>query len=162
VYPGRAAGGRRGLRERHRGRRRHQREPEGLNEYCQSAGNDGGLAGCGSADANLTWTWDDIAWTGANTGDGCALYDTDDDGKANFALCTSVTGDPAAQEAGSPKFYSCDDTKVLNCGGATVQASATSSCAVTSVSDPFSGDHAAGNVCSGTNCTTSTPRRSAA
>ena len=61
-----------------------------MNEFCQSVGNDGGLAGCLSSDANLTWTWDDTGWTGSNTGDACALYDTDGDGKANFALCAIV------------------------------------------------------------------------
>src|SRR3989442_2477023 len=90
-----------------------------LNEFCQSPGNDGGLSGCSSSDANLTWTWDDTAWTGNNTGDACALYDTDGDGKANFALCATVAGDPATQSSGSPRFYSCDDTKRLNCGSAT-------------------------------------------
>src|SRR5205085_555376 len=81
-----------------------------LNEFCQSAGNDGGLAGCTSSDANLTWTWDDTGWTGGNTGDACALYDTDGDGKANFALCVSVGSDPAVEGSGSPRFYSCDDS----------------------------------------------------
>src|SRR6266581_1107438 len=61
-----------------------------LNEFCQSPGNDGGLNGCLSSDANLTWTWDDTGWTGSNTGDACALYDTDGDGNANFALCATV------------------------------------------------------------------------
>jgi len=70
-----------------------------LNEFCQSAGNDGGLAGCTSSDANLTWTWDDTGWTGSNTGDACALYDTDGDHKANFALCVSVKNNPAVKGA---------------------------------------------------------------
>ena len=125
-----------------------------LNEFCQSAGNDGGLAGCTMADANLTWTWDDTAWTGSNTGDACALYDTDGDGKANFALCAVVAGSSAVQASGSPIFYSCDDTKVLNCGGSTQIATAASSCAVSNVADPFTGMHKSGNVCTGTNCLT--------
>src|SRR5438034_2348914 len=44
-----------------------------LNEFCHSPGNVGGLNGCLSTDANLTWTWDDRGWTGSNTGDACAL-----------------------------------------------------------------------------------------
>src|SRR5262249_23621400 len=32
----------------------------------------------------LSWQWDDTAWTGTNTGDACALYDTDGDGLANY------------------------------------------------------------------------------
>ena len=125
-----------------------------LNEFCQSAGNDGGLAGCTMADANLTWTWDDTAWTGFNTGDACALYDTDGDGKANFALCASVAGDPAVQASGSPRFYSCDDSKVLNCGGASQVTAAASSCVASNAADPFTGMHVSGNVCTGTNCLT--------
>jgi hypothetical protein len=125
-----------------------------LNEFCQGVGNDNGLAGCTSSDANLTWTWDDTGWTGSNTGDACALYDTDGDGKANFALCASVQGNPAVQSAQSPKFYSCDDTKTLNCGSAAQIATATSSCAVSAVQDGFLGSHKSGNVCTGTNCST--------
>src|SRR5262245_18973582 len=79
-----------------------------LAQYCS----DGTMA----CVADLTWTWDDTAWPGANTGDACALYDTDDDGNANYALCVSVTGDPAGQSSGSPTFYDCDDSKMLNCG----------------------------------------------
>src|SRR5690349_17920964 len=76
-----------------------------LNEFCQSAGNDGGPSGCLSSDAFLTWTWDDTGWTGSNTGDACALYDTDSDGKANFALCESVGASPAVAISGNPHFY---------------------------------------------------------
>src|ERR1043166_2360370 len=81
-----------------------QPSQKALNEFCQSAGNVGGLSGCLAADANLTWTWDDTGWTGSNTGDACALYDTDvpKDGKANFALCESVEKDPAVEKSGSP------------------------------------------------------------
>src|SRR6266403_1330011 len=124
-----------------------------LNEFCQSAGNDGGLGGCTSSDANITWTWDDTGWTGGNTGDACALYDTDGDGKANFALCVTVQSDPAVQSSGSPRFYSCDNSKELNCGGPT-QITAASSCAVSIVADAFTGAHGNGNVCNGTNCST--------
>src|SRR5438445_3488397 len=124
-----------------------------LNEFCQGAGNDGGLNGCLSSDANLTWTWDDTGWTGSNTGDACALYDTDGDGNANFALCATVASNPAVQSAQSPRFYRCDDTKKLNCGGASL-TTASSTCAVGQVNDPFTGSHKSGNVCTGTSCLT--------
>jgi hypothetical protein len=39
----------------------------------------------------ITWGWDDTAWSGANTGDACALFDTDDDTYANYSLCITVT-----------------------------------------------------------------------
>src|SRR2546425_12532731 len=126
-----------------------------LNEFCLSPGNDGGLSGCLSSDANLTWTWDDAGWTGGNTGDACALYDTDGDGNANFALCVTVAGDPAAQSSGSPKFYSCDDTSRLRCNTATQITTASSACAVTSVTDVFgTSSHKSGNICAGTDCLT--------
>ena len=32
------------------------------------------------------WKWDDIAWNGNNTGDGCSLFDTDSDGLVNYAV----------------------------------------------------------------------------
>ena len=124
-----------------------------LNEFCQSAGNDGGPGGCTSSDAYLTWTWDDTGWTGSNTGDACALYDTDGDGKANFAVCVVVDSNPAVQNAQSPRFYSCDDSKVLNCGGSTATTAATT-CGVSNVADVFTGAHKSGNVCNGTNCLT--------
>ena len=124
-----------------------------LNEFCQSAGNDGGPSGCLLADAYLTWTWDDTGWTGSNTGDACALYDTDGDRKANFALCESVGANPAAAISGNPHFYTCDNSKALNCGGSAARTSA-SSCVVANVADPFTGTHKSGNVCTGTNCST--------
>src|SRR4029453_17082894 len=118
-----------------------------LNEFCQSVGNDGGLAGCTSADANLTWTWDDTGWTGSKTGDAGGLYDTDADGRANFALCATVRSNPAVQSSQSPRFYPCDDSKRLNCGGSPTQATSASSCAVSNVADVFAAGHANGNVC---------------
>src|SRR6478609_9296254 len=36
---------------------------------------------------DVSWNWDDTATSGANTRDGCALFDTDGDGNANYALC---------------------------------------------------------------------------
>jgi hypothetical protein len=133
-----------------------------MNALCLSAGNDGGLAGCLSSDANLTWTWDDTGLSGSNSADACALYDTDGDGKANFALCASIQNDPAAQSAGSPRFYACDDSKTLNCGGASTVATAASSCAVSNAADVFAGTHQNGNVCTGTIAARATRKPSAA
>jgi hypothetical protein len=125
-----------------------------LNELCLSVGNDGGFPGCSSSDANLMWTWDDTGLTGSNSADACALYDTDGDGNANFALCTSIQSNPAVQTAGSPRFYACDNSKALNCGGASAVATAASACAVSNVADVFSATHQNGNPCTGGNCTT--------
>ena len=40
----------------------------------------------GATTINVQWGWDDTATSGANTRDGCALFDSDRDGNANFAL----------------------------------------------------------------------------
>src|SRR5687768_11180581 len=41
---------------------------------------------------DVTFNLDDTAWSGANTGDGCSLFDTDGDLNVNFALCATVDG----------------------------------------------------------------------
>src|SRR5687768_14543444 len=47
---------------------------------------------CG-ATANLYgWNFDDTNWSGANTGDACVLFDTDQDGNANRAVCVTIVG----------------------------------------------------------------------
>ena len=40
----------------------------------------------------LRWTWDDVIWNGSGqTGDACALLDTDNNTNANFAFCARIT-----------------------------------------------------------------------
>ena len=81
---------------------------------------------------------DDTAWSGANTGDGCTLFDTDDDLNVNFALCATVSGDPATIQ--STTLYACTaDAKVDRCTGPSLLTkSATTTCSATiSASDPF-------------------------
>ena len=39
----------------------------------------------------MKWGWDDTATTGNNTLDGCALFDTDGDGFANYSFCVIVS-----------------------------------------------------------------------
>ncbi len=55
-------------------------------------------------------SWDNASFSGANTGDACALFDTDSNGFINFAYCISVgakAGGGVELEAG-PLLYSCD------------------------------------------------------
>ena len=88
---------------------------------------------------SVTWNWDDIAWTGSNTGDGCALFDTDGNGKANNALCVTIGGTPATYQ--SKTLYACNDTKSDRCGSpnSTLSTSASTTCtAPVQSSDPFS------------------------
>ncbi len=65
------------------------------------------------------WTavkWDDLDFSGGNTGDSCALFDTDLDNNANYVVCLVIAGKPAAQvTADSPKTYSCSDKSGTKC-----------------------------------------------
>ncbi len=90
---------------------------------------------------NVSWNWDEINGSGNNSYDACSLYDTDDDGFANFASCVTLKGSPLAQDVNSPRIYSCSDTKADRCAGAALVASPYSTgCSVAqSNSDPFSG-----------------------
>ncbi|HVF79238.1 MAG TPA: DUF11 domain-containing protein [Solirubrobacteraceae bacterium] len=68
----------------------------------------------------IFWSWDETnVWTGAGqTGDACALFDTDGDSFINFVVCgqihnadsTSVT-----ETATSPLVFSCSDGRIDNC-----------------------------------------------
>ena len=71
----------------------------------------------------LFWSWDSTAlWTGnGQTGDACALFDSDGDGKVNYAVCARIenpNANPALATltADSPFLFSCDDSKNDRCG----------------------------------------------
>jgi uncharacterized repeat protein (TIGR01451 family) len=68
----------------------------------------------------IDWNWDDTEWPGANTGDACALFDNDGDGLADYAVCVTVGGKPASQISGSPRLYSCNNTRADRCAGSTL------------------------------------------
>ena len=59
----------------------------------------------GATSINVNWGWDDTATTGNNTLDGCALFDTDGDGFANYSFCVIVSPAPAVANV----LYSCGD-----------------------------------------------------
>jgi hypothetical protein len=71
----------------------------------------------------LFWSWDEIdQWTGTGqTGDACALFDSDGDGKINVAVCAQISNfnaDPAdvrQTTGGSPYVFKCGDTKNDRC-----------------------------------------------
>jgi uncharacterized repeat protein (TIGR01451 family) len=70
----------------------------------------------------LLWSWDATDdWTGAGqTGDACALFDTDGDGDVNFVVCAQIENPGAdasvvTQVAGSPYAFSCSDAKNDRC-----------------------------------------------
>ncbi|MFN8467092.1 MAG: hypothetical protein U0X20_16170 [Caldilineaceae bacterium] len=64
----------------------------------------------------VKWQWDQTGWSGSNTGDACALFDTDGDGNANYSLCTVVSGTPAAYQA--QQLHQCSDSRPERCMGA--------------------------------------------
>ena len=53
-----------------------------LNEWCEP----GPTCSSSSATASLRWQLDDVIWSGNNTGDSCALIDTNRDGLADRAI----------------------------------------------------------------------------
>jgi len=65
---------------------------------------------------DVSWNWDEISWSGANTGDACALFDTDDDLNVDAAVCVTISGDPAVLT--DVRLYECTaDAKVDRCTG---------------------------------------------
>ena len=85
--------------------------------------------------------WDDDGFNGANTGDACALFDTDGDpsGNIDYAICISVGGKPGSLAAG-PLVYSCGNTDPDRCTSpGTISPSAGTTCSASVQSDdPFS------------------------
>jgi len=93
--------------------------------------------GTGAFDLAIAWNWDEISMNGGNTADGCSLYDTDNDGNVNYAICVQWS---TTRIMDTMSVYSCpDDNRPYNCGGATLIAGTLSStCSVTlSNTDPF-------------------------
>ena len=109
------------------------------------------LAGtCSGSNLPVTWSLDDTKWNGSNTGDACALFDTDGDGNANRAICVSVGGTSVIQP-GSPACFTCGDTAPDRCPGA-ASVACTSTCSVAiAANDPFALDpNHVGNACDDT------------
>ncbi len=110
-------------------------------------------------DLFVSWGWDNTDWSGNNTGDACTLFDTDSDGFANYSICVTVAGSPAAYT--STVLYSCGDTSSDRCTNPIVKISPFTSngnASVVAGSDPF-GDpasdyytptHITGGTCAGT------------
>jgi hypothetical protein len=104
----------------------------------------------GSPSISIAWGWDDTAWSGGNTGDACTLFDTNQDGKANYSFCVSVGGTPAAFLA-PVRLYQCSDARSDRCTQSTPVTTFTSSATAMIVanSDPFKAlsSHGSGNKC---------------
>ena len=104
-----------------------------LNLFCKSTDD---IAG----EITIAWQWDEIAWSGNNTGDACALFDTNNNNFSNYAVCVTVSGDPATQLSGvSPRIYTCNDTALEKCAGANLVVGPYQTICSVSISstDPF-------------------------
>ncbi len=105
-------------------------------------------------DLEVTWNWDVISVSGNNTGDACALFDTDDDGNANYSLCviwengaTYQTtrlyecGDGAADKCDQPRDLLAEDLNgdgdLADAGEALIGGPYGSTCSLTTVPDTF-------------------------
>ncbi len=103
------------------------------------------LANAVSGNITISFDWDDIAWSGNNSGDGCALFDTNNEGNANYSLCVVVKGKPATYN--STRLYSCNDANSDRCGGSTLISPFASVCSaavsgtVANPADPFPAGH---------------------
>ncbi len=90
----------------------------------------------------VSWKWDVTGLSGSNTGDACALFDTNNNFKVNSAICVTIGQDPAVQltAVGSPRVYRCGDGKVDRCTSTVTQVTPiNSACSVSQPanSDPF-------------------------
>jgi hypothetical protein len=122
-----------------------------VTQFCLETGTNIPQSCTNNPDFAINWNWDDTAISGGNTGDACALFDTDGDGFANYALCVTIAGTPATQSTGSPRLYSCLNNSPDKCYGA-VQIQNNSTCSVGTGTDPFSATR--NRHCNGTDCQT--------
>jgi hypothetical protein len=127
-----------------------------INEFCEGPGTS-------PFELDVTFNFDDTRWAGNNTGDACALFDTDDDTFANFALCVTVAdgnGQPAFQSPLSPRLYQCADDRKDRCTSSVEILIFSSTCSVNMGGSEASGEDAdpfalyANRKCSGTDCDT--------
>ena len=74
------------------------------------------------------WKWDDTAWNGNNTGDGCSLFDTDavKNGFVDYAVCGTIKGKNPVTFV-SAALYSCSDKRVDRCSNPVLRFSTTAS-----------------------------------
>ena len=95
----------------------------------------------------VKWWWDDInSWTGTGqTGDGCALIDTDNDGNVNVAVCARIRNNPSGTQiiqvpsAGAADVYTCGNSKPDRCPQPNGQVSSilTTTCTVAQAPESF-------------------------
>ncbi|HET7407345.1 MAG TPA: hypothetical protein VFJ21_09475, partial [Mycobacteriales bacterium] len=91
----------------------------------------------------LFWSWDSTdLWTGAGqTGDACALFDSNGDGKVNYAICAQISNPngntgKVTMTANSPTAWSCNDSKNDRCAGPVALAFTSSDVMFTPLGSP--------------------------
>lgn len=89
------------------------------------------------AAGSLTWAWDDTSTTGANTMDGCALFDTNGNGFANTAVCVVTGGSPLSYIQRVTYVCAADSAADRCAGPAAVPIVVPLSGPVTTAPDPF-------------------------
>lgn len=88
----------------------------------------------------VSWNWDELSVSGANTLDACSLYDTDGDGNANYSLCVSSNDGVTSTTI----LYSCGDDSADRCTSPVNEVTPFASTCSVSVqpTDPFSAGNA--------------------
>jgi hypothetical protein len=76
----------------------------------------------------LRFDFDETGFTGANTGDGCWLLDTDGDLFVNKALCFTLGNNPATLEPAAVVLYDCNNSADDRCAGSVAIPAATPQC----------------------------------
>ncbi len=91
----------------------------------------------------VKWQWDELATSGNNSMDGCALFDTDGDGLVNYAACVTTKNEGTNKDEHAVfdalTMYSCGDNTVDRCSQPLqVIPNGLNTCTVTQQSsDPF-------------------------
>lgn len=88
----------------------------------------------------IIWNWDDIVGPGGNKFFSCALFDTDQDGNANNAVCVQIIGNGSDLLEKHSYSYTCGDDKTDRCTNP-VETLNDDLCYVDQLAtDPFPGD----------------------
>ncbi len=67
----------------------------------------------GATSIAISWTWDDTDFSGNNTGDACAEFDTDKDGKVELRSVRRDRWPPASYQYTT--FWTCSDGAATKC-----------------------------------------------
>jgi hypothetical protein len=88
-------------------------------------------------DISVSFQWDQAGWTGNNSGDACLLFDTNDNGRADYSFCETIQFDPAQHHYS--QLYQCQaDSRADRCmGRQQIEGEAECTASLVPDSDPF-------------------------